>query len=246
MIFTQNFLLSGVAILMCGALCPDTSQWSLTAKAKCNRTHPEYYCLFDENRHLYTESCMHAVEYQRPGYKFVIRGGLDGKLCDDAYFQPIKFWTNGSNECIFLKSDCTDEGQIISYEGNSTSDRTCKCDYTKGYAFVTEPNDGCTCFHGGQDCSCYKKLCKHSEILSPDYNCIRIINWMGQFRCPKIEAQRRLSSITPSTKLRLQGAVKEDELKNVIENERIVYAAKVGLVVFIAGFFSPAQSFTMF
>ncbi|CAG2198777.1 unnamed protein product [Mytilus edulis] len=102
-------------------LCPHVSQWELRARGYCNGSHPWYSCLYDENRMTFKEFCKTSPDFQRPGYKFVIRGDFDGKPCDDEHYQPIKFWTNGSSACIFKKSDCNGEGQTKSYHGNVTS-----------------------------------------------------------------------------------------------------------------------------
>lgn len=101
------------------------------------------------------------------GYKFVIRGDIDGKPCDDEHYQPIKFWTNGSSSCIFKKSDCNGEGQTVLYHGNVTSNKMCHCDYTKGYTFVHKPRNSCYCDPAEEDCSCYVIACLSIEVLSP-------------------------------------------------------------------------------
>lgn len=101
------------------------------------------------------------------GYKFIIRGNLDGKQCDDTYYQPIKFWTNGSSNCIFKKSTCNEEGQVTFNNGNGTSNRKCRCDYTAGYAFVTKPNAKCFCDPEQEDCACYLTTCKPFHLLTP-------------------------------------------------------------------------------
>lgn len=101
------------------------------------------------------------------GYKFIVRGNLDGSTCIKSRYQPTKFWTNESSECIFKKSNCREEGLIIYTEGNSASDKTCRCDYTKGYAFVNRPIGKCFCNPVTEDCSCYKNPCMESEVLTP-------------------------------------------------------------------------------
>lgn len=63
---------------------------------------------------------------------------------------------------------CNEEGQFIYTEGSGKLDRSCRCDHTEGYAFVTSPgNDPCVCYPGYDDCSCYLKLCTEGQILSP-------------------------------------------------------------------------------
>lgn len=101
------------------------------------------------------------------GYKFVIRGSIDGSQCSRNMFQPIKFWTNGSSDCIFEKTLCEEEGQVVFENGNPKNDRSCRCDYTKGYAFVKKPNHKCFCEPRTEDCSCHIKKCSTLSILTP-------------------------------------------------------------------------------
>ncbi|VDI82026.1 Hypothetical predicted protein [Mytilus galloprovincialis] len=150
-----------------GIPCPHSSQWKLRGSGFCNNTYPWYNCLYDENRMQYTEFCRNHPKFQRPGYKFIIRGNLDGKQCEDTYYQPIKFWTNGSSNCIFKKSTCNEEGQVAFNNGNGTSNRKCRCDYTAGYAFVTKPNAKCFCDPEQEDCACYLTTCKPFHLLTP-------------------------------------------------------------------------------
>lgn len=101
------------------------------------------------------------------GYKFIIRGNIDGKPCGEHKYQPLKFWTNSSSDCVFVKTNCTGEGQIIFSKGNSTSNRKCRCDYTSGYAFVSTPINGCSCDPTLEDCSCHLLLCQPLQVLTP-------------------------------------------------------------------------------
>ncbi|CAC5423676.1 unnamed protein product [Mytilus coruscus] len=120
------------------------------------------------------------------GYKFIIRGSLDGTPCNANKFQPFKFWTNSSSDCIFKKTNCIEEGQVVFDKGNSTSDRKCRCDYTSGYAFVAHPRNNCYCDPEFEDCSCYLLPCQQLEVITPDYTCIQRNKWTGDFKCPLI------------------------------------------------------------
>ncbi|CAC5398305.1 unnamed protein product [Mytilus coruscus] len=148
-------------------LCPDSSQWKLSAKAFCNISHSWFNCLYDENNKNYTQFCRNKPDFQRPGYKFIIRGSLDGKPCNTNKFQPFKFWTNSSSDCVFKKTNCTEEGQVVFDKGNSTANRKCRCDYTSGYAFVTQPRHDCYCDPELEDCSCYVLTCRAKEVITP-------------------------------------------------------------------------------
>ncbi|CAC5390359.1 unnamed protein product [Mytilus coruscus] len=119
--------------------------------------------------------------------KNVLRGGLDADICSSERYQPwpIKFYTNISTNCIFLKSVCNEEGQVVYGEGNRNTDTTCRCDYTSGYNFLVKPRHICFCVPSEEDCSCYLKTCPDSSFkLAPDYECIqlRINTSMSQCR----------------------------------------------------------------
>lgn len=101
------------------------------------------------------------------GYKYVVSGNINGKPCNVPRFQPFKFKTDGNSRCVFQKSLCTDEGQVNFNNGTTITDSTCRCDFTSGYAFVSTPKDRCFCVPSSEDCSCFKKLCRDNEILTP-------------------------------------------------------------------------------
>lgn len=106
-------------------------------------------------------------KYHILGYKFIIRGNIDGKPCDEHKYQPFKFWTNSSSDCVFAKTNCTEEGQVVFTKGNTTTDRKCRCDYISGYAFVAHPRHYCYCDPQREDCSCYQLPCKKMEVMTP-------------------------------------------------------------------------------
>lgn len=112
------------------------------------------------------KQCIHIS-----GYKYVVSGNINGKPCDLERFQPFKFKTDGYSRCVFEKSVCNEEGQVNLKNGTTISDRTCRCDYTGGYAFVTKPANICFCVPSQEDCSCFKKHCKEKEILTPGMQC---------------------------------------------------------------------------
>ena len=67
---------------------------------------------------------------------------------------------------VYEKSLCNEEGQIVFKNGTKISDRTCRCDYSRGYDFVVKSKDGCECIPSEEDCSCYHKTCQTGFILS--------------------------------------------------------------------------------
>lgn len=87
--------------------------------------------------------------------------------CENDRYQPFLFWTNGSHLCKFEKSFCSEKGQVPYSHGSNIEDSMCRCDYTKGYDFVTRPRKKCFCIPTEEDCSCFIRQCPSGLVLSP-------------------------------------------------------------------------------
>ncbi|VDI73476.1 Hypothetical predicted protein, partial [Mytilus galloprovincialis] len=98
-------------------------------------------------------------------------------------YQPIVFTTHGNSECIYSKLKCADEGQVVFSNISSSNDVTCRCDYTKRYAFVTKPKNRCVCNPSEEDCSCFRVPCTK---LSADYQCVTDGEIMANSSCQEI------------------------------------------------------------
>ncbi|XP_063411258.1 uncharacterized protein LOC134694191 [Mytilus trossulus] len=167
--------------------CPEPAQWSLRARSHCPDSS-KYFCLKNDLINGYSENCT-VFDFLQPGRKNVLRGGLDADICSPERYQPwpITFFTNASTNCIFLKSLCNEEGQVIYDKGNRNIDTSCRCDYTRGYNFLFKPRNSCFCVPSKEDCSCYLKKCpKSTDMLSPDYECIRVENHITVSECKPI------------------------------------------------------------
>ncbi|CAC5424761.1 unnamed protein product [Mytilus coruscus] len=80
--------------------------------------------------------------------------------------------TNESmSDCIFAKSLCSEEGQIVYEDGSTKDDTTCRCDYTRNYSFIKTPRHFCFCIPTEEDCSCYIQSCPVNLTLTTDYAC---------------------------------------------------------------------------
>ncbi|CAC5410853.1 TTN [Mytilus coruscus] len=133
--------------------------------------------------------------------KNVLRGGLDADTCSLERYQPwpIKFYTNVSTNCIFLKSTCNEEGQVIYDKGNRNTDATCRCDYTRGYDFLVKSLNPCFCVPSKEDCSCYLKTCpKSNDKLSPDYKCLHDEENITVYECKPIIYKRVSTAVNQS------------------------------------------------
>ncbi|XP_071179589.1 uncharacterized protein [Mytilus edulis] len=148
--------------------CPDRSQWKLRAKAVC-LAESNYVCLFHILNNYYMEDCI-GIDYSKIGSKLVFQPIFNLAYCNDNRYQPFTFSTQGNAECVFPKSNCNEEGQIVYRTGNESVDVACLCNYKRAYAFITEPKNKCFCIPTMEDCSCYRVNC---HKLSADYECIR-------------------------------------------------------------------------
>ncbi|XP_076116782.1 uncharacterized protein LOC143084258 [Mytilus galloprovincialis] len=173
--------------------CPCPSERNFRATALCNTSLAlNYSCLFDENRGFNVESCITKTDFAPPGYKYLLRGQPDFTQCEIERYQPIRLLSNVSNQCIFEKSKCIENGQFLFKNGTTETDRSCRCDYTRGYAFITKPKNLCSCIPSEEDCNCYKKSCPHRGLLTPDYECATEKDKPGQntYFCPIIVYKR--------------------------------------------------------
>ncbi|XP_063410536.1 uncharacterized protein LOC134693628 [Mytilus trossulus] len=108
--------------------------------------------------------------------KTILRGNYDAGPCSEERYQPgkMKYSTNVSSVCVFTKSPCSEEGQILYDKGSPTQDVECRCDYRKKFDFIFRQNVSRYCKPSEQDCACFKNQCPTDFELSPDYTCISI------------------------------------------------------------------------
>ncbi|XP_076117035.1 carboxy-terminal kinesin 2-like [Mytilus galloprovincialis] len=135
----------------------------------------------------YFEQCNRNPDFVTPGEKYVISGNLRNIDCSPKRYQPFRLWSNVSGECLYKKSLCEGEGQIIINNGSLIEERACRCDYRKGYKFIKRPKQNCSCNPSEEDCSCYISECPGGSVLSPDYECEE--KPQTDSKCPPIEIE---------------------------------------------------------
>ncbi|XP_076084530.1 uncharacterized protein LOC143055281 [Mytilus galloprovincialis] len=161
--------------------CPAKAEWRFKGNISCS-SEDKYVCLFNLLEEKHMENCL-GLDLSRIGSKLVLQPLFNLAECDTGRYQPIVFTTHGNSECIFSKSMCADEGQLVFSNDSSSADTACRCDYTQGYAFVTRPTNRCFCNPSDEDCSCYKSTCTK---LSADYQCVTDGDMMVNSTCQEI------------------------------------------------------------
>lgn len=81
-------------------------------------------------------------------------------------FQPFYFKTDGMSDCIYSKSFCSEEGQILHTDDSTKNDRKCRCNHKKNFSFAITPIHLSYCIPTEEDCSCYIKPCPGNLTLS--------------------------------------------------------------------------------
>jgi len=87
--------------------------------------------------------------------------------CPEGTFQRHPYKSNTQCACSETKGHCNKTGQVIASNGSTTEDRTCRCDFRRGYKFSTKPPNECVCNSSSEDCTCIKEECKTGYIMSP-------------------------------------------------------------------------------
>ncbi|CAG2247148.1 unnamed protein product [Mytilus edulis] len=138
-------------------VCPSTSQWNLRANAICLGKN-SYACLLNRTHEKYNENCQGPDDVESgKGRKLVFQSlGFILEKCIFERYQPIAFSSFGNSDCVFRKSTCSEEGQVVCSDNSLDVDITCRCDYTKGYTFVSKTRNPCYCIPSNEDCSCFR------------------------------------------------------------------------------------------
>ncbi|CAC5411141.1 PPP1R3 [Mytilus coruscus] len=177
-------ILNIVAVSGYALKCPANAEWRLRAKVSCS-SEDKYVCLFHLLEKKYQDDCLKS-DLSSIGSNLVFQPLFNIAKCKIDRYQPIVFTTYGNSECIMLKSKCDDEGQILHNRGSPSTDTACRCDYTKGYAFISSPANRCFCIPSEEDCSCFRVTCVK---LSPDYRCIAHGEMIAKPTCQEIPPQ---------------------------------------------------------
>ncbi|VDI49340.1 Hypothetical predicted protein [Mytilus galloprovincialis] len=158
--------------------CPAPGHWRLRArKFYCGQS---YVCLLRSPENSYRETC-DGLDYSSTGSKLIFEPYFNKARCSYKRYQPFPFSTDGNNKCVYQKSFCNEEGQIVHREGSMINDTTCGCDSSQGYIFVIKPEHNCYCIPSKEDCTCHKLSCNDKDTLCPF-----IGSAVRNVSCPKI------------------------------------------------------------
>ncbi|VDI75591.1 Hypothetical predicted protein, partial [Mytilus galloprovincialis] len=111
-------------------------------------------------------------------------GNLNSENCPGDEFQFEPSWSNEQSRCLFRKSFCNEEGQIIYSDENSSRDRRCVCDYTNGYKFTTYPINRNYCVPFEEDCSCYRDIKQEDSYTTDIMNVNECLNYLDMLDEP--------------------------------------------------------------
>lgn len=135
------------------------------------------------------------------GQKYIIKGSKRNVNCSANRYQPFKFFSSMFSKCVFQKSSCTEEGQLIFANDSTMEDSKCSCDYTKGYNFRIRPRNNRFCLPEQEDCMCYVTPCPMDKVLTSGKSShkwrIRLILWIQFYidwqnnECYKLEKNIR-------------------------------------------------------
>ncbi|XP_071161095.1 uncharacterized protein [Mytilus edulis] len=171
--------------------CPERILWEAVAKLKCPNKSINYQCLQRSEEDEYRDTCKERKVTGPGSYAVLdsITGNVDSKKCPPDRYQPRPMFSNVGNKCVYEKSVCNEEGQVVYTNGSRSEDRTCRCDYNRGYTFESSPMDSCHCKPTQEDCSCYLNTCNNTSKLNQDYTCLEEDSILSKitYSCPVIQ-----------------------------------------------------------
>lgn len=214
-------------------VCLHSSQRQLRSQGFCaikNSTKSVYTCLEDINENKFVESCSEEEDVVGAGERYVVKGESTNGDCSTQRYQPIPFYKTSGSECMFLKSGCSEFGQVTGMNGLGKNDTTCICDFNNGYAYVTRPVDVCNCKPMREDCTCYEKHCSEHRRLSADNECV-YKSAITKTKCTSISTVGSMSVVTTPVLTALVGSKSENSA--VILASVIFGVSAGGLIIFV-------------
>ncbi|CAC5356604.1 OBSCN [Mytilus coruscus] len=229
------------------ASCPkNTHEWRQRAKNYCNNETDLYHCLVTQKDEL-VECCM-TPEMVDAG-QFPQYNTLNNKIqkikCDIDYYMPSeqlsnKILNHGPRHCKYEKSKCNLMGMKICSDGNTTTDRTCKCDYMNKY--VPEMNISTPCFDQIKSGCIPTKDCPgKNEEINMEYECVQVCDpglyrpegTMGCVVVPESTTQNTATNTDNTTK-----DLKDDMSSNMTYPKDFNTTVAILVAVVLAGIFA--------
>lgn len=160
------------------------------------------------NLNIYTKFCQKKLDTCEISWK---KGNVVGDEFSAERNQIFELQYHGNNTLVYKHSFCKDEGLVTYRNESKTISAQCRCDHTKGFAFISKTKQTCYCTPAIEDCSCFRKECIPNFKLSPDYECISIDSKEDQSTCSSLETRPLIhfNSRTPELEQRNIDCIQE-------------------------------------
>ncbi|XP_052103446.1 uncharacterized protein LOC127736920 [Mytilus californianus] len=217
--------------------CPLQGKERIFRSSSVCQSLQEYHCMYDDDFRL-AEICQTFKQLPPGNYPRYSSYGDDIYYdpCPDGLYQMGPAKSYEITNCLFKKSHCTSEGQILCSNGSELSDVTCRCDYQDGYAMVQTKCCSPTLF---EDCTCYKKRCPNeNQELDPDYRCVDKCKHgyerkQGEFDCTLIVETKNITETVSNTSSLSLGSQKRTDLSfyNTFKKFDITYVEPILFII---------------
>lgn len=235
--------------------CPDQyaeNIWFNRAVKVCPEDRQTYHCLMVTSitsTARYGEFCQKPERIRKGEYVVydVTTKTIVHKACPHGRFQPVERTSNSSMayQCEKVMTPCNLQGQKPCDDGRPDEDRTCGCEFEKGYsleALADISNNDVSCVHPlSVDLTCTQlDMCTEEQELNKYYQCVNKCpvgyyrrNGGGCFQLPINMSSTPSPTITTKTNL-VTTTVKDDSVDNVMipnkENDKGAIAIAMGIV----------------
>lgn len=234
--------------------CPDQyaeNIWFNRAVKICPEDHRTYHCLMVTSITLtarYREFCQKPERIRKGEYVVydVATKTIEHKACPHGRFQPVERTSNSSMayQCEKVMTPCNLQGQKPCDDGRPDEDRTCGCEFEKGYsleALADISNNDVSCVHPlSVDLTCTQlDMCTENQELNKYYQCVNKCpvgyyrrNGGGCFQLPINMSSTQSPPITTKTNL-VTTTFKDDSVDNVMIADKENNAGTIAIVISI-------------
>ncbi|XP_056000881.1 uncharacterized protein LOC130048315 isoform X2 [Ostrea edulis] len=231
------FLITTFSLVLADT-CPNLSGWDIRASTFCEDDPSKYHCLENQAGQI-QEACI-TPKYIKEGHYPVLSIREDALLerpCPNTHYQPYGQPSNQYKKvpCTYTKGACAGDGEETCDDGDTVSDRMCRCDFTRGYAsseyLLSNPRSK-SCYKPKIEVQgCVMLPCENGTELNKAYQCVPICP-SGYFR-PKFEfdcVPRHITSSQSTSTEPLTSKAVDDQSRQKEAPEMTVYCAWKGRI----------------